>query len=349
MASLLLWTCTAQLLLHMRTATGLPVSACNVEAPLLQTNILGGDLHHYPSPSIADCEQRCCNFTHISPSDRKQGRRNPRCSSWTFSEAQPHAVGSCPVNSTCCWLKTTVDRTHTAPKSDCTSGFIQRQPTPASHPSPRAPTPPPSPRAPTPSPPPPPPQSLDFARPLFADGMILQSGTSTAVWGNGVAGRNVVLTVTAYNGSVLCTTSTLADAHGNWMITLAALMPPLNSSIVRVTDGSESSELRDVAWGLVLLCGGREYWSIAHSCLFCCQSNPALVPYRVEHGLWDVRGQVFHANTGAGIGRPAATTTLLQCWIGTKRWQHRRPLATWSKMQDKRRRTLTDTRTGGQL
>ena len=84
---------------------------------------------------------------------------------------------------------------------------------------------------------------------LFSDGMILQRGGSTAVWGEGAKARS---TVTVSVGGVQMAAKTTADANGYWMATL----PPVgatSSTTLSVTDGLTNATLQDVAFGDVMV------------------------------------------------------------------------------------------------
>ena len=93
---------------------------------------------------------------------------------------------------------------------------------------------------------------------LFADGMILQRGSNTAVWGEGAKPRSTVTvsvgTTTADVVGAIATTT--ADVVGGWRVVLPTV-EAAESTTLSVTDGESNATLRDVAFGDVLLCGGQ--------------------------------------------------------------------------------------------
>ena len=86
---------------------------------------------------------------------------------------------------------------------------------------------------------------------LFADGMILQRGNNTAVWGEGAqSGAAVVVSV----GGVESVARAVAASDGSWKATL----PPMTataSTTLSATDGATTVVLKGVAFGDVILCG----------------------------------------------------------------------------------------------
>lgn len=88
---------------------------------------------------------------------------------------------------------------------------------------------------------------------LFADGMILQRGSSTKVWGEGAKPRSTVTVAIASTASVATAT---AATDGTWLVVL----PPVSateSTTLTATNGASTAVVHDVAFGDVLLCGGQ--------------------------------------------------------------------------------------------
>ena len=105
------------------------------------------------------------------------------------------------------------------------------------------------------SPAPAPPPSIGFSQTegLFADGMLLQRGDATLVWGVG-ASPGATVTVTVHGVTAVGTT--IAESDGAWKATLPPVAA-MESTNVSVSDGKTSATLRDVAIGDLLLCGGQ--------------------------------------------------------------------------------------------
>ena len=105
----------------------------------------------------------------------------------------------------------------------------------------------------TPAPAPPPRISFSRTEGLFADGMLLQRGEATVIWGVGAtAGATVTVSVHGVTG----VGTTTAEKSGEWRATL----PPvgaMESTSLSVSDGTSSATLRDVAFGDLILCGGQ--------------------------------------------------------------------------------------------
>ena len=124
-----------------------------------------------------------------------------------------------------------------------------------------------------------------FDAPLFSDGMILQRGDATMVWGkNATPGATVTVTVSSRlrkcartrvralpcqgpdpraagqvsyaDGQVSGAGSGKAAADGTWNATVSGLKASKTSSVT-ASDASSSATLNDVAVGDVLLCGGQ--------------------------------------------------------------------------------------------
>ena len=94
--------------------------------------------------------------------------------------------------------------------------------------------------------------------------MILQRNTKSNVWGTGASpGATVTVSLTetgAHCALEACVARTVAttraDDNGTWTAALAPT-PATVSAMLKVTDGSTSATLSDVAVGDVLICGGQ--------------------------------------------------------------------------------------------
>ncbi len=91
---------------------------------------------------------------------------------------------------------------------------------------------------------------LRFGRP-FGEQMVLPLGNETPVWGTATPGAAV--RVRFGEDSV----TGLADANGNWRITLPNLAPAAVGRELEVESGGEEVVLRDVLVGEVWLCSGQ--------------------------------------------------------------------------------------------
>jgi len=96
---------------------------------------------------------------------------------------------------------------------------------------------------------------LVFAEP-FGDGMILQRGESTRIWGASASpGSRVKVTVSGSDG-LIAKAHTTADSAGAWELSLPAVAASWSVTVAAADDVSKV-ELHDVAFGDVLLCGGQ--------------------------------------------------------------------------------------------
>ena len=97
-------------------------------------------------------------------------------------------------------------------------------------------------------------QQLAFGSRLFRDGMTLQRGLGTKVWGDGAAPHaNVTVVLTA---SATVSGAGAASASGSWIVEMP-LLTAAASTMVRASDGHTDAALTNVAVGDVLLCGGQ--------------------------------------------------------------------------------------------
>lgn len=102
-------------------------------------------------------------------------------------------------------------------------------------------------------------QAVELPR-MFSDGMVLQRGQPIPVWGRATPGAKVAVT---FDGNAV---SAVADAKGNWRITLQAHAAggPLK---MRIDDGSAPVDLDDVLVGDVWLASGQSNmeWPLAQT------------------------------------------------------------------------------------
>ena len=105
----------------------------------------------------------------------------------------------------------------------------------------------------SPAPAPPPAIAFGLEDGLFANGMILQRGASTVVWGRGAAPAS---TVTVTVGGVTKVSTTIAGPAGEWNATLPRV-GAMDSTSLSASDGTSTTTLQDVAFGDVVLCGGQ--------------------------------------------------------------------------------------------
>ena len=95
---------------------------------------------------------------------------------------------------------------------------------------------------------------------VFSNHMVLQQGQENKIWGTGVAGENV--SITLGDKSV----EAKADAQGNWSAKLPSLSAGGGPLKLRVA-GSSVVELTDVLIGEVWICSGQSnmQWSVNQS------------------------------------------------------------------------------------
>ena len=98
---------------------------------------------------------------------------------------------------------------------------------------------------------------LQFGHP-FSDGMILQRGTGTKIWGSGAApGAKVQVTVRPSQGGAPAAASATADPSGKWQASMPALAAAPSATVAASLAAGDPISLSDVAIGDVLLCGGQ--------------------------------------------------------------------------------------------
>ena len=101
---------------------------------------------------------------------------------------------------------------------------------------------------------------------MFSSNMVLQrtipGGVGTRMWGQGVVGSTVTVTVQSHPA-----VSATVDSDGNWEVTLPSKDATIASEIV-VSDGTTTLTLSNVAWGDVYFCSGQSNMQIALSWTF---------------------------------------------------------------------------------
>jgi sialate O-acetylesterase len=68
---------------------------------------------------------------------------------------------------------------------------------------------------------------------LFSDGMVLQNGSTTPIWGTADPGEEVSVALDMKNGTVLRPESVRADAQGHWQVVLASESAPQSRRLLR--------------------------------------------------------------------------------------------------------------------
>jgi sialate O-acetylesterase len=120
---------------------------------------------------------------------------------------------------------------------------------------------------------------------LFSNGMVLQSGTTTPIWGTADPGEEVSIVLNLNNGTSLEPPRVRADSQGKWKITLAEESTPRERRILRrfrrweqpvveglspggpytlTVSGKNQISLKDVYIGEVWICSGQSNmeWSL---------------------------------------------------------------------------------------
>eukprot|EP00036_Acanthoecidae_sp_10tr_P013724 CAMPEP_0206288726 /NCGR_PEP_ID=MMETSP0106_2-20121207/1760_1 /ASSEMBLY_ACC=CAM_ASM_000206 /TAXON_ID=81532 /ORGANISM="Acanthoeca-like sp., Strain 10tr" /LENGTH=598 /DNA_ID=CAMNT_0053719279 /DNA_START=1 /DNA_END=1797 /DNA_ORIENTATION=+ len=105
--------------------------------------------------------------------------------------------------------------------------------------------------------PPPPVTPFSFASPLFDDGMILQRGNRTALWGHGAHAGQVTVTIDPGPSGATVTAKGLAVNNGSWSVVLSGLVAAQTATVTATDAAGHKASLTDVAIGDVLLCGGQ--------------------------------------------------------------------------------------------
>ena len=170
------------------------------------------------------------------------------------------------------------------------------------------------------SPAPAPPSAIAFGLEdgLFANGMILQRGASTVVWGRGAAPAS---TVTVTVGGVTSVSKTIAGPTGEWNVMLP-MVGAMDSTSLSASDGTSTTTLQDVAFGDVVLCGGQSNMGFG----MCGTQSKNQTPSQALSALEPIR--VFFQegsgpNGGAGgsgcpieiDGKPAVSRTTALQWF----------------------------------
>src|SRR5262249_50317242 len=91
---------------------------------------------------------------------------------------------------------------------------------------------------------------------LFSDGMVLQSGTTTPIWGWADRGEDVSVVLDLKNGTAIKPKPVQASAQGRWEVTFAeGLVPggPYNLTV----SGKNQISLGEVYIGEVWICSGQ--------------------------------------------------------------------------------------------
>jgi sialate O-acetylesterase len=109
---------------------------------------------------------------------------------------------------------------------------------------------------------------------IFSDGMVLQTGTTTPIWGTADPGEEVSVVLNLKNGDAIRPDSVRADSQGRWKVTLTEEVAPQRrlqrrfgrNEIVSLSPGGPYSltvtgknqiNLKDVYVGEVWICSGQ--------------------------------------------------------------------------------------------
>ena len=168
--------------------------------------------------------------------------------------------------------------------------------------------------------------ALQFA-PVFADGMILQRGSGTKLWGVGASPHaSVVLTLTdtaAPAGARQLNGTAVATVNGSWLVVMPSLVAAHDTRI-EVSDGASRASLAGVAVGEVLLCSGQSNMCFA-MCRAKCWKNvtaaaalAALAPVRFLMAFGDgfvSDKSLAAAEDGCNTSSGAPSYTPLGTWF----------------------------------
>jgi hypothetical protein len=138
---------------------------------------------------------------------------------------------------------------------------------------------------------------------LFGEGMILQRGDNTRVWGSGAkAGATVKVTV----GGAAQSATAAAQASGSWEVTLPSTAATASTTLT-ASDGTSNVTLRDVAFGDVILCGGQSNMGFG----MCGAQSATQSPSGALNSLAPLR-MFFQSGSGpnGGTGETCAITTI---------------------------------------
>jgi sialate O-acetylesterase len=91
---------------------------------------------------------------------------------------------------------------------------------------------------------------------LFSDGMVLQSGSTTPIWGTADPGEDVSVALDLKNGTVLKGKTVQADSHGHWRLTFAEELKPGGPFSLTIS-GKNPITINDVYVGEVWICSGQ--------------------------------------------------------------------------------------------
>ena len=86
---------------------------------------------------------------------------------------------------------------------------------------------------------------------IFGDSMIFQANKPITVWGSATKGAEISISF----GDVKTTTTT--DIMGNWRTNLPATDKSFIPRILRITDGTEAIEIKNILVGELWICGGQ--------------------------------------------------------------------------------------------
>ena len=163
---------------------------------------------------------------------------------------------------------------------------------------------------------------LTFAAPLFGEGMLLQRGAGTRVWGTGATpGATVTVSLAAPGAAAAAANaSTTAQAGGNWSVTLPAIAAA-HSATLSATDSSTahgSTVQLTVAVGDLILCGGQSNMGFGMCGSQSANQTPQQALDALPAGL-----RVFYwygSGPGGGAGKKCKTSSGATSVTPAKTW-----------------------------
>eukprot|EP01050_Picozoa_sp_SAG11_P016702 SAG11_NODE_2312_length_3537_cov_11.743455_2_plen_447_part_00 len=158
---------------------------------------------------------------------------------------------------------------------------------------------------------------LSFAAPLFGEGMILQRGDGTRVWGTGAApGSTVTISLSPAGGDIVHSSAT-ALSGGNWSVEMPRIGAAASASL-SVTDGTDTAQLSDVAVGDIMLCSGQSNMGLG----MCSSQSKTQTPQQALDALpAGLRVFLWYGSgPGGGSGKRCKTSSGVYSVTPSKSW-----------------------------
>jgi sialate O-acetylesterase len=134
---------------------------------------------------------------------------------------------------------------------------------------------------------------LTFHSPLFTDGMLLQRGKGTMVWGSGADALTAIkVSLTPVDGNPIVAMAK-SNAGGNWSVTLPTIAAA-KSATLNASDGGSFASLKNIAIGDLILCGGQSNSELTELQIPCLTFAIVL-----RSGLWNVWLNIQGRNAAA--------------------------------------------------